>query len=226
MLIFKLSPPLSQKITPYLFYKLAKYCLLTILFFFPFINSSAQTVGDQFTVGDFIYTVTDATAKTVSIKATNNNISGDISIPEEITDSTTDITYSVTSIGRQAFYGSGLTNITIPDFVTTMDDEVFYNCKSLASVTIGNSVTRIPYQTFWGCSSLTSVTIPASVTSMGGNAFRECSSLTSVTFQSNNPPTLSSNTNVFYGILSTTTFYVPNTSYLSAGIWSTLLIRI
>ncbi len=133
---------------------------------------------------------------------------------------------SVTSIGKGAFnVCSNLTSVTIGNSVTSIEESAFGYCTSLTSVTIGNSVTSIGVYAFNNCTNLTSVTIPASVTSIGGNAFRKCSSLTSVTFQSNNPPTLGSNTNVFYEIPSTTTFYVPNASYLGADKWSTLLMN-
>ena len=89
---------------------------------------------------------------------------------------------SVTSIGSYAFSGcSNLTSVVIPDSVTTIGSYAFEDCSSLTSVTIGNSVTSIGKYAFDACYSLTSVTIPDSVTSIGDYAFSGCSSLTSVT---------------------------------------------
>ena len=89
---------------------------------------------------------------------------------------------SVTSIGSSAFYScSSLESVTIPDSVTSIGSSAFYSCSSLESVTIPDSVTSIGGAAFSGCSSLESVTIPDSVTSIGGSAFYGCSSLTSVT---------------------------------------------
>ena len=79
---------------------------------------------------------------------------------------------SVTTIDYGTFSGcSGLTSITIPNSVTSIGSLAFYGCSGLTSITIPNSVTTIDYGTFSGCSGLTSITIPNSVTSIGSSAF-------------------------------------------------------
>ena len=88
----------------------------------------------------------------------------------------------VTSIGDVAFCNcSSLTSVTIPDSVTSIGNSAFSGCSGLISVTIPDSVTSIEIYAFSGCSSLTSVTIPDSVTSIGSSAFEGCSSLESIT---------------------------------------------
>ena len=85
-----------------------------------------------------------------------------------------------------AFYGcSGLTSITIPEGVTSIEESAFYGCSGLTSITIPEGVRKINSFTFYGCSSLTSVVIPNGVTSIGGHAFEDCSSLTSITIPGN-----------------------------------------
>ena len=54
--------------------------------------------------------------------------------------------------------------------------------SSLTNITIPNSVTSIGYNAFYGCSGLTNITIPESVTSIGDGAFEDCSGLTNITW--------------------------------------------
>ena len=89
---------------------------------------------------------------------------------------------SVTSIREYLFSDMQyLTSITIPNSVTSIGYGAFANCTSLTSITIPNSVTSIGNDAFENCSSLSSVTIPNSVTSIGDDAFCRCYSLTSIT---------------------------------------------
>ena len=88
---------------------------------------------------------------------------------------------SVTSIGRYVFSGcSGLTSVEIPNSVTSIGDGAFYKCSGLTSITIPNSVTSIGSYAFYGCSGLTSITISNGVTIIYEYAFRYCSGLTSI----------------------------------------------
>ena len=86
----------------------------------------------------------------------------------------------VTRINPDAFYDCrGLTSVTIPNSVTNIGERAFEFCTGLKSISIPDGVTRIAPDTFYGCSGLRSVTIPNSVTSIGDGAF-DYSGLTSV----------------------------------------------
>ena len=114
----------------------------------------------------------------------------------------------VTSIGDSAFGGcSGLTSVTIPDSVTSIGARAFYGCSGLASVTIPDSVTSIENGTFYGCSGLTSVTIPDSVTNIGDSAIRDCYRLTNITI----PDSVTSiGSGAFSGCSGLTSVTIPN----------------
>lgn len=102
--------------------------------------------------------------------------------PQTISGSYT-IPDSVTTIDDEAFWGCiSLTSITIPDGVTTIGKYAYRSCKGLTSITIPDSVTTIDEGAFEVCTGLTSIIIPDSVTTIGDIAFSDCSSLTSITY--------------------------------------------
>ena len=80
----------------------------------------------------------------------------------------------------------------------------FFDCSSLTNITIPNSVTSIGRAAFAFCPSPTSVTIPDSVTSIGERAFHFCFRLDSITFEGD-APTLG--TDVFEGTDSVKVYY-------------------
>jgi hypothetical protein len=109
----------------------------------------------SFEVDGILYTAT--TDNTVAVTAKDGGYTGEIVIPPTVTCEVNGATYSVTSIGSDAFeYCSSLTDITIPNSVTSIGFGAFHYCSSLTSITIPNSVTFIGYWAFDGCSSLTS----------------------------------------------------------------------
>ncbi|MBQ3017011.1 MAG: leucine-rich repeat domain-containing protein [Clostridia bacterium] len=86
----------------------------------------------------------------------------------------------VKDIFSEAFNGTSITSVVIPDSVTSVGDDAFYKCYSLTSVVIPDSVTSIGDYAFFNCYSLTSVVIPDSVTSIGSSAFSNCYRLINV----------------------------------------------
>lgn len=77
--------------------------------------------------------------------------------------------------------GQEITELVIPESVTSIGAASFCCCTNLISVIIPESVTSIGASSFYGCSGLESIDIPASVTSIGYMAFMNCPYLTSVT---------------------------------------------
>lgn len=89
----------------------------------------------------------------------------------------------VTSIGANAFAGSGLTSITLQEGLLSIGDNAFKGTK-LSAIQLPQTLTTIGSGAFSETTNLTSnVSIPASVTEIKANAFAG-SGLTSITLES------------------------------------------
>lgn len=92
---------------------------------------------------------------------------------------------SVTSIGISAFnFCLALTQITIPNSVTSIREGAFNKCSALTQINIPNGVTMIDNNTFSYCAALPQITIPNSVTRINSSAFFDCTELTELTIPS------------------------------------------
>ncbi|MBQ8178775.1 MAG: leucine-rich repeat domain-containing protein [Clostridia bacterium] len=69
------------------------------------------------------------------------------------------ISSSVKTIEPNAFEGSSLTSITLPESVTVISERVFLDCANLQSIHIKSGVTEIKSAAFNGCTSLKEVII-------------------------------------------------------------------
>lgn len=78
-------------------------------------------------------------------------------------------------------FQSQITELVIPNSVTTIGTWAFSSCRFLENVTLGNSVTSIGSSAFYDCKLLESIDIPDAVTSISGSAFAYCTSLSHVT---------------------------------------------
>lgn len=151
--------------------RLQRAALLTLL-----LAVSLPSFAVTFTFNGIKYQ-TLATAGEVEVASQDYPLSGDIVIPEIVSDGVNN--YTVTAIGDYSFSGSYLTSVVIPNTVTSIGTRAFHSC-GLSSVTIPNSVLSIGENAFRACSNLTEVSIPESVTEIIGNPFFLCSKLSAV----------------------------------------------
>ena len=191
--------------------------------FFALLSSSIPSLAYDCCI-DGIYYNLYTFNKTASVTKGNNNKGdyiGDVVIPNAVKYYNT--TYSVTSIGHEAFSDcSGLTSVTIPNSVTYIGNgpfgtSAFYGCSGLTSVTVDKN--NGTYDSRDNCNAIIETStnklvvgcknsiIPNSVTTIGSSAFHGCSGLTSVTI----PNSVTSIGNAaFSGCSSLTSVTIPN----------------
>ncbi|MGN0226814.1 MAG: leucine-rich repeat domain-containing protein [Paludibacteraceae bacterium] len=138
------------------------------------VASIGTMFAEKVQIGDLYYNL-DATNQTAEVRSQNSDYpfgSTNITtadIPSSVTYNA--VTYSVTSIGVQAFYNAHeLQNLEIPEGVTE----------------IGGA--------FYGCTYLEEMVLPSSVQSIGDNCFALCAKLTKITCNAVTPPAIEAKT--------------------------------
>lgn len=90
---------------------------------------------------------------------------------------------TVTGINHNAFYNTKhLLSVTMGDGVTWLGNEVFAGCTHLQNVRLSSNLTAIGPKSFQDCHSLKRVEIPHQVTRIENDTFQNCEYLAQVTF--------------------------------------------
>lgn len=99
---------------------------------------------------------------------------------------TIDFPEGMKTLKKYSFYKSGLTSVTVPGTVNTVEDGIFRESLSLETAVIEEGVKTISSEMFYGCTNLKKVVIPSTVTSIASNAFEGCDNLTEVVLSEDN----------------------------------------
>ena len=90
---------------------------------------------------------------------------------------------SVKAIGNSAFMGSGITELVMPDSVTSIGNCAFQDCTSLKSAVVSNgvkSISNIGFWIFYGCTALEKVTLGSNMPIIRFAMFQDCTSLKTI----------------------------------------------
>ena len=144
----------------------------------------SQSVGDTFVDSFITYEITSLTPNRVEVTDYNSAGGTDVTIPNSVTPNSSGrvsssdninnrmMTYSVTSIGSQAFFNNQIESVFIPIGVTQIGTGAFQN------------------------NNLREITIPSNVTSIGSSAFLFNEALTCIISQNPNPPAITTSSAV------------------------------
>lgn len=91
---------------------------------------------------------------------------------------------TLTTIENSAFSGCySLTNITLPNSVTSLGEKAFQNCKGLENISLVNTkISSLKSNAFDGCISLSTISLPNSLNILENKVFNKCLSITSLDF--------------------------------------------
>ncbi len=134
---------------------------------------------NQFTVQldgkDVLCTMNDTKLKTIKIgnnseeQATTTAIQGVLTIPEEI------YGFQVTEVAPYAFMDcKDLTELHLPNTITTIGNFAFRGCTSLTSITLPNQLEIFDHLLFAHCTSLTSLPFPQNLKTLGKQCLYNC----------------------------------------------------
>lgn len=140
-----------------------------------------------------------------TIAVQDENLSGDIVIPESISYNgnnyvviratngafqNTDITSiilpnSITALGNICFrFCHNLTSVKLPDNITSLGDETFMTCSKLSVIELPKKLISLGQYCFMNCN-ITKLTLPNSITNLGNNCFQSCENLETITLPQN-----------------------------------------
>ena len=133
----------------------------------------------------------------------------------------------ITSVPSSAFSNcSKLTKVELPSSITSIGSNAFNSCSNLVEINLPEGITSIEYNAFSYCSKLTEIILPSTVESIGSGIFNNCSSLTSVKCKAIVPPAASGNFTNGMDLNHCTLYIAPFTidAYRAAQNWSDFYI--
>ena len=107
------------------------------------------------------------------------------------------------------FYHVGLQSVIIPSSVTTIGSSAFHGCSSIRNISLPSGLQKINGSCFRDCTSLSSITIPNTVTEIGSSTFEGCSGLESITFVPTSTLTTLSGSSTFKNCSSLRSIVIP-----------------
>lgn len=127
------------------------------------------------------YTKIGADSVEVSNNGSTNSYSGNVVVPEAVSDETD--TYRVTTIGSNAFAGSTLSSLILPENIQEIKNAAFQNAKIHTELLYLPKLRKVGSGAFYGCTYLTKLLMPnVEQITVGTRSFTDCYDLKEVEF--------------------------------------------
>ena len=159
-------------------------CLFALL-------SSLNVLAFDFEADGIYYTITGS--GTVSVVKGTYDYDGDVTIPKTVSNGVE--TFSVTSIGesafrscgelvsvtmpeglttigKEAFYQSGIKTVSLPSTLSSMGTSAFRECRNLTGIVLSDALKDVSESAFYGCEQLKVMTLGNQTVTIEQNAFR------------------------------------------------------
>lgn len=145
---------------------------------------TAMAAGGPVCIDGLWYNITDAGANVTAVPEGETAYTGVVNVPEKISYNGTE--YTVIGVEGNAFNNDfeTVTEITVPNSVTSLGGAAFANMDSLEKITIGNGVKSWGNKLAVNNDNLETVIIAEGATLIGDLAFRSCPKLANVTLPS------------------------------------------
>ncbi len=121
---------------------------------------------------------------------------------------------AVTSFGT-AFRTSSISHFEELSYfthVTSLADNAFRGCASLAQIVIPSNITSIGGRAFMDCTNMITAELMGDVTSIGASCFRNSTNFTNLIFHSSTPPSLGDSATINSTNVRNGGIYVPDSS--------------
>lgn len=132
--------------------------------------------------------------------------------------------YKVVAIREMAFSNwNGLTDISLPNTITSIGNQAFINCPNLKTLNTPEALMHIGNNAFMACTNFQHLYIPASTKTIDDYALNSCTSMDQIWINVKNPSDLTLGFDIFNGIpVSDCKVFVPKGSanlYKTAAQW-------
>lgn len=108
-----------------------------------------------------------------------DNIPSDVIIPSEINGK------KIAALSDNVFENSKIISITLPDTISEIPVNAFYNCSQLKSINMGNSIKVISSNAFENCTSLNEIKFSKKLEKICTGSFKNCKNLKEINLEKN-----------------------------------------